>query len=225
MFLPVAKSPGAAFSMPQYANSLSGRNDFAAKGDSTIAVEARSNVLRNGTDENNRDVCMVEVRMLSTAPIFHYASETEDFMTNERTELVALTAEIVNAFVSNNTVAMSEVPTAITQVYAALGRLGSPAEAPAPEKPVGAVSVRASIKPDRLISMIDGKSYKMLRRHLRLNGYTPESYRAAFGLPDNYPMVAADYAEKRRALAIQIGLGRKPKDAPAKPKRAPRKPK
>jgi len=146
-------------------------------------------------------------------------------MANEKSELVALTADIVNAFVSNNTVAMSEIPTAISQVFAALDKLGSAAETPAPEKPVGAVSVRASIKPDRLISMIDGKSYKMLRRHITLHGYTPESYRATFGLPDNYPMVAANYAEQRRALALQIGLGRKPKTAPAKPARAPRKPK
>ena len=62
-----------------------------------------------------------------------------------------------------------------------------------------------------------------LRRHLTLHGYTPESYRATFGLPDNYPMVASDYAEKRRSLAIQIGLGRKPKTTPAKTARAPRK--
>ena len=144
-------------------------------------------------------------------------------MANEKSELIALTADIVNAFVGNNTVAMSEVPTAIAQVYAALDKLGKPAEAPAPEKPVGAVSVRASIKPDRLISMIDGKSYKMLRRHITLHGYTPESYRATFGLPDNYPLVAANYAEQRRALALQIGLGRKPKAAPAKPARRPRK--
>jgi predicted transcriptional regulator len=144
-------------------------------------------------------------------------------MAYEKAELVALTAEIVNAFVSNNTVAMSEVPTAIAQVFAALDKLGTVAEPPAPEKPVGAVSVRASIKPDRLISMIDGKSYKMLRRHITLHGYTPESYRAAFGLPDNYPMVAANYAEQRRALALEIGLGRKPKAAPAKPARGSRK--
>ena len=146
-------------------------------------------------------------------------------MTEEKTDLVALTADIVAAFVSNNTVPLSEVGTAITKVYGALEKLSGPAEAPAPEKPVGAVSVRASIKPDRLISMIDGKPYKMLRRHITLHGYTPESYRAAFGLPDNYPLVAANYAEQRRTLAIQIGLGRK-KVAPAtKPAPKPRKPK
>jgi predicted transcriptional regulator len=66
------------------------------------------------------------------------------------------------------------------------------------------------VKPDHIVSMIDGKPYKMLKRHLTLQGYTPKSYRETFGLPDNYPMVAPDYAETRRALALKIGLGRKP---------------
>lgn len=126
--------------------------------------------------------------------------------------LVSLTADIIAAHVSNNSVAISDLPALISATYGALAGLGQAPAAPAePEKPKGAVSVRASIKPDYLVSMIDGKHYKMLRRHLSLNGYTPESYRATFGLPVDYPVVAASYAEKRRALAKAIGLGRKPK--------------
>lgn len=146
-------------------------------------------------------------------------------MTTDTETLLALTADIVAAHVSNNSVSAGDVPAVIAQVYGALSRLGAPAEEPEPAKPAGAVSIRASIKPDRLVSMINGKSYKILRRHLNLNGYTPESYREAFGLPRDYPMVAADYVEKRRALAIKIGLGRKPKaPAPGATKPRARKP-
>lgn len=105
----------------------------------------------------------------------------------------------------------------IESIFTTLQALGVPAAEPVPEKPKGAVSVRASIKPDRLISMIDGKPYKMLRRHLSLNGYMPESCREAFNLPRDYPMVAAEYAEKHRTLAMSIGSGRK-----SKPVRKPR---
>lgn len=130
-------------------------------------------------------------------------------MTDKAETLISLTADIVAAHVGNNAVAASDVPHAITAVYGALERLGAPAE-PVVEKPKGAVSVRASIKSDHILSMIDGKPYKMLKRHLSRNGYTPESYREAFALPRDYPMVAADYSEKRRAVARKIGLGRKP---------------
>ena len=150
-------------------------------------------------------------------------------------ELITLTADIVSAHVSNNSVPTAEVAALIQSVYGALGALGAPAAEPVPEKPKGAVSARASIKPDFLISMIDGKPYKMLRRHISQNGYTPESYREAFGLARDYPMVAANYAEQRRALAHKIGLGRKPRTGAAKaapkaaaaaaPKRRGRKPK
>lgn len=128
--------------------------------------------------------------------------------------LVTLTADIVAAHVSNNSVAVGDVANLIANVHAALTSLNKPAE-PVDEKPKGAVSIRASIKPDHLISMIDGKPYKMLRRHLAQNSYTPETYRETFGLPKDYPMVAASYAEQRRDLAKKIGLGRKPR-TPAK---------
>lgn len=137
-------------------------------------------------------------------------------MTTENQELITLTADIVSAHVSNNNVPTAEVSSLIQSVFGALQALGAPQAEPQPEKPKGAVSVRASIKPDYLVSMIDGKSYKMLRRHLAQHGYSPKSYRETFGLPRDYPMVAASYAEQRRALAHKIGLGRKPKaKAPA----------
>ena len=143
-------------------------------------------------------------------------------------ELITLTADIVSAHVANNNLSTADVPALIQNVYGALSSLGAPVEAPAPEKPKGAVGIRASIKPDHLISMIDGKPYKMLRRHLNTQGHTPESYRKAYGLPLDYPMVAANYAEQRRTLAKAIGLGRRPRTklaaAPATRGRKPKAP-
>jgi predicted transcriptional regulator len=134
-------------------------------------------------------------------------NDTDDNQHNEL--LVTLTADIVASHVSANSVAVGDVATLIANVHAALAGLNKAPE-PVDEKPKGAVSVRASVKPDHLVSMIDGKPYKMLRRHLAQNGYTPESYRETFGLPRDYPMVAASYTEQRRDLAKKIGLGRKP---------------
>ena len=134
-------------------------------------------------------------------------------MASENQELISLTADIVAAHVSNNSVPPAEVATLIQSVYSALQSVGGPAPEPTAEKPKGAVSARASIKPEFLVSMIDGKPYKMLRRHISQHGYTPESYREAFGLPRDYPMVASAYAEQRRALAHKIGLGRKARSA------------
>lgn len=131
-------------------------------------------------------------------------------MVPENETLITLTADIVSAHVGNNNVSVGDVATLIEKVYGALNGLNAPV-APVEEKPKGAVSIRASIKPDHLVSMIDGKSYRMLKRHITLNGYTPESYRETFGLPKDYPMVAATYAEKRRELAKTIGLGRGPR--------------
>jgi len=135
-------------------------------------------------------------------------------VSDDSESLVALTADIVSAHVSNNSVSTNDVGPLIQSVFAALQALGAPPPEPEVEKPKGAVSPRASVKPDHLISMIDGKPYKTLRRHLSRHGYTPESYRDTFGLASDYPMVAANYAEHRRALAHKIGLGRKPKPGP-----------
>jgi predicted transcriptional regulator len=144
----------------------------------------------------------------------------------ENVELITLTADIVAAQVSNNAVSGAEICKLIGSVYGALTGLGDPAPVAEPQKPKGAVSVRASIKPGFLVSMIDGKPYTMLKRHLSQNGHTPQSYREAYGLAPDYPMVAAEYAEKRRAIALSIGLGRKPKvvggPAPAKRGRKPK---
>lgn len=143
-------------------------------------------------------------------------------MAVEHETLIALTTDIVTSHVGNNNVAADMLGPLIRDVFAALQAAGEPAAPVAPEKPVGAVSVRASVKPDRLISMIDGKPYRMLKRHLSLHGYTSQTYREAYGLAADYPMVAAEYAQKRRELAHQIGLGRKAKVEEAKPARKPR---
>ena len=145
-------------------------------------------------------------------------------MSAENESLIALTADIVSAHVSNNSVSTNDVGALIQSVFNALQTLGAPPPAPEAEKPKGAVSVRSSVKPEHLVSMIDGKPYKTLRRHLSRHGYTPETYRETFGLAGDYPMVAANYAEHRRALAHKIGLGRKPKAAPPAPKEAAAKP-
>ena len=123
--------------------------------------------------------------------------------------LITLTSDIVAAHVSNNSVGVEEVPALIQNVYGALAGLGA---APQVEsKPEPAVSIRASVKNDHIVCLEDGKKMKMLKRHLTTDhGLTPVEYRARWGLPADYPMVAPDYAEKRRVLAKEIGLGRKP---------------
>ncbi|HMG46292.1 MAG TPA: MucR family transcriptional regulator [Allosphingosinicella sp.] len=130
-------------------------------------------------------------------------------MTVDRETLLYLTADIVSAHVANNHVSPGDMAELIANVHGAMSSLGPVAEEPPTLK--GAVPVRASIKPDYLISLIDGRRYKMLRGHLRRHGYTPESYRAAYGLPYDYPMVSPRYSELRRAVAHKIGLGRRPK--------------
>ena len=128
---------------------------------------------------------------------------------NQDETLITLTADIVAAHVSNNSVAVSDIPTLIANVHSALSGLGTPS-APAPVKLEPAVSIRSSIKPDYIICLEDGKKLKMLKRHLMTSfGMTPDDYRAKWGLPADYPMVAPNYAETRRTLAKQIGLGRK----------------
>ena len=124
--------------------------------------------------------------------------------------LITLTSDIVAAHVSNNSVAVSDLPTLIQNVHSALAGLNS--QAPAPEvRQEPAVSVRSSIKPDYIVCLEDGKKLKMLKRHLMTHyQMTPEDYRAKWNLPADYPMVAPNYAEQRRSLAKKIGLGRKP---------------
>jgi len=127
-------------------------------------------------------------------------------------DLLSLTADIVAAMVSNNTVSTSELPELIASVHAALGNTGKPAEVEKP-KQEPAVSVRSSIKHDYIVCLEDGAKLKMLKRYLMTNyGMTPDDYRAKWELPRDYPMVAPAYAEQRRALALSFGLGKKDAD-------------
>ncbi|MBB4860548.1 putative transcriptional regulator [Novosphingobium chloroacetimidivorans] len=121
-----------------------------------------------------------------------------------------MTADIVTSMLSNNKLGAEELPGLIGSVYTALADLGqAPITEEEPQREA-AVSVRKSLAdPDVIISMIDGKPYKMLARHIGLHGYTPQTYREAFNLKPDYPMVAPSYASKRRDLAKKIGLGRK----------------
>jgi predicted transcriptional regulator len=123
--------------------------------------------------------------------------------------LITLTADIVAAHVSNNSVAVNDLPQLISNVHNALTALGGPP--PQPEvKQEPKVSIRASIKPDYIVCLEDGKKLKMLKRHLMTHyNMTPEQYRAKWNLPADYPMVAPNYAEQRRTLAKKIGLGTK----------------
>ena len=130
---------------------------------------------------------------------------------NDDTEdtLLTLTADIVAAHVSNNSVAVNDLPNLIQNVHAALTGISGNRSAPE-ARPEPKVSVRASIKPDYIVCLEDGKKQKMLKRHLMTNhGMTPDEYRQKWGLAADYPMVAPNYAEQRRTLAKSIGLGTK----------------
>jgi len=123
--------------------------------------------------------------------------------------LITLTADIVSAHVSNNSVAVNDLPTLIQNVHNALSGLGGSKEEPE-AKPEPAVSIRSSIKPDYIVCLEDGKKLKMLKRHLMTHyQMTPDEYRQKWGLSAEYPMVAPNYAEQRRTLAKKIGLGTK----------------
>ncbi|MBB4633750.1 MucR family transcriptional regulator [Sphingosinicella soli] len=133
-------------------------------------------------------------------------------MTDQNTahqDFLALTADIVSSHVTNNTVAVSDLPILIQNVYAALANLGGVVEAEKPRQEP-AVSVRSSIKPDFITCLEDGKKLKMLKRHLMVHfNLTPDQYRAKWNLPADYPMVAPNYALQRQELAKKIGLGTK----------------
>jgi predicted transcriptional regulator len=125
------------------------------------------------------------------------------------TNYIKLAADIVSAYVSNNTIAAGEVPGLLAEVNTALVSLGKSAPAAVvAEAPRPAVSVRKSVTDDHLICLEDGKKFKSLRRHLRTQyNLTPEEYREKWGLPGDYPMVAPNYAKARSQLAKQMGLG------------------
>ena len=123
-------------------------------------------------------------------------------------ELLSLTTEIVAAHVANNTVALSDLPHLIQQVYQTLNGIGAePSIAPRPQP---SVPIKRSVTPDHIICLEDGKKLKMLKRHLKTAyNMSPEQYRERWGLPHDYPMVAPNYAKQRSQLARDLGLGTK----------------
>src|SRR3954464_6438367 len=132
---------------------------------------------------------------------------------NETTEdtLLTLTADIVAAHVSNNSVAVNDLPNLIQNVHGALSSISGSATAPEP-KPEPKVSIRSSVKPDYIVCLEDGKKLKMLKRHLMTHyNMSPDQYRDRWGLSHDYPMVAPNYAEQLRELAKSIGLGTRAK--------------
>ena len=130
-------------------------------------------------------------------------------MTNseQSSDLLTLTTEIVAAHVSNNTVAVGDLPQLINQVYHSLANIGNAPSVPA-ERPLPAVPLKKSVHADYIVCLEDGKQLKMLKRHLKTAyNMTPEAYRERWGLAADYPMVAPNYARQRSRLAKEIGLG------------------
>jgi predicted transcriptional regulator len=145
-------------------------------------------------------------------------------MSDEDNGVIEMTADIVSAYVGNNTVSVTELPNLIKNIHDALKGVstGVSAEPVAPQTP--AVSVRKSITPEFLICLEDGRKFKSLKRHLHTKyDLTPEAYRTKWGLPKDYPMVAPDYAASRSALAKSMGLGQGGRQA-AKPVAAAKAP-
>lgn len=129
----------------------------------------------------------------------------------EDSELIALTAEIVSAYVTNNRLPTTELPDLIANVCDSIRKLGEPAPAPAPAPaPVPAVNPKRSVFPEYIVCLEDGKKFKSMKRHLAAHGMTPHQYRTKWGLPADYPMTAPNYSATRSAMAKNIGLGQKP---------------
>jgi len=131
-------------------------------------------------------------------------------MTMEPSELQTLTAKVVAAYVGNNTVAVSDLPSLINNVQGAFRGLGEEKAAPAKTEQAPAVPIKKSVTPDYIVCLEDGKKLKMLKRHLKtVYDLTPDEYRAKWNLPPEYPMVAPNYAKARSEMATKLGLGRK----------------
>ena len=127
---------------------------------------------------------------------------------DQSSDLLALTTEIVAAHVSNNTVPVGDLPQLINQVYNSLANIGS-VPAPPAERPQPAVPIKKSVQADFIICLEDGKKLKMLKRHLKTAyNMTPDEYRERWGLGSDYPMVAPNYARRRSDFAKKIGLGK-----------------
>ncbi|MGX5832041.1 MucR family transcriptional regulator [Mesorhizobium sp. 43Arga] len=147
---------------------------------------------------------------------------TEEANNTTTVALIELTADVVSAYVSNNPVPVGELPALIGQVHAALRSTAGGVASAKPEALNPAVPIKKSVTPDFIICLEDGKKFKSLKRHLSTDyGLSPDEYRAKWGLPADYPMVAPNYAAARSALAKAMGLGRKPKE-PEKPATAKR---
>jgi predicted transcriptional regulator len=127
----------------------------------------------------------------------------------DQRDLVGMTSEIVSAYVSANQIQAQELPVLIRTVHLALAEVSNAragANSEATQEP--AVSIKKSVTPDYIVCLEDGKKFKSLKRHLRTRyGMTPEEYRAKWGLPHDYPMVAPNYAKERSNLAKRMGLG------------------
>lgn len=136
----------------------------------------------------------------------------------DQARFVELAAEIVSAYVSKNHVQPADLSRLIGEVHGALTRAEAQASAPAePEQPKATPQeIRRSITPDHLVSFEDGRRYKTLRRHLAIRDFTPQAYREKWGLPLDYPMVAANYARQRSELAKSLGLGQQRRGGLAK---------
>ena len=121
-------------------------------------------------------------------------------------DFISLTADVVSAYVTKNSIQKGDLPSLIAEVHASFQKLTQPAP-PEPVRPTPPISAKKSITPDHLISMEDGRKYKSLKRHLTGRGLTPQQYREKWGLPSDYPMVAPNYAKQRSELARAAGLG------------------
>ena len=135
--------------------------------------------------------------------------------TEQPNDLLALTTEIVAAHVSNNTIALGDLPQLINQVYNSLANIGT-APAAAAVRPQPAVNIKKSVLPEYIVCLEDGKKLKMLKRHLKTAyNLSPEAYRERWNLSPDYPMVAPNYARQRSRLAKEIGLGTRARRARA----------
>src|SRR5690242_10849352 len=133
-----------------------------------------------------------------------------------RAALLDQTTRIAAAYMANNQVPVSDIAALLHTVHSTLVALGQPMRTEAPASLTPAVPIRRSVTPEYIVCLEDGKKLKMLKRHLRsAYGMTPAEYRVRWGLPQDYPMVAPDYAERRSRLAKDIGLGRRPEPEPA----------
>ena len=133
-------------------------------------------------------------------------------MASSKTESeIALSAEIVAAYVSHNSVPSGDLSALISSIHATLTKLGVDTAAPEPEKLTPAMAIKKSVTPGYIICLDDGKRFKSLKRHLATHGMTAQQYREKWNLPKDYPMVAPEYSSSRSALAMKIGIGRKAK--------------